>query len=40
MFSLAQGTVLPLELFIATKVCGASGPTDNKWVCMPTAQHK
>ena len=40
MFLLVERTVLPLELFIATKVCGALGPTDNKWVCVPTAQHK
>lgn len=40
MFSLVQQTVLPLELFIATKVCGAFSPTDNKWVCEPAAQHK
>lgn len=40
MFSLVQRTVLLLELFIATKVCGAFGATDNKQVCVPTAQHK
>lgn len=40
MFLLVQRTGLPLERFIATKACGALGPTDNKWVCVPTAQHE
>ena len=37
---LVRWTVLPLQLFIATKVSGAFIPTDNRWVCVPTAQRK
>lgn len=37
MFLLVQRAVLLLELFIAAKVCGAFGPSDNKRVCVPTA---
>lgn len=40
MFLLVQRTALPLELFIVPEICGAFGPTGNKWVCVPTAQHK
>lgn len=40
MFLFVPWLVLPLQLFIATKVCGTVGPTDNKWVCVPTAQHE
>ena len=40
MLLLVGWTVLPLQLFIATKVSGAFIPTDNRWVCVPTAQHK
>ena len=40
MLLLVQWTVLPLQLFIATKVSGAFIRIDDRWVCVPTAQRK